>query len=297
MIYTITTNPSLDYYLIFDGPIVQGDSNRSVLEMFDAGGKGVNVSIFLNSLGIQSACLGFLGGFTKEYFLEHLKQYRSIQPLFTNIKDNTRINIKTEADNHINLNARGPKITDEEFNKFTTRLTKIYDTDYVVLSGNIQDELDNKIISVMEELSSNGIKIILDTDRNIMEGCLEYKPFILKLNERDAGVEEEQILKLAKEYVSKGVKYVLYSSLANDNFYLISEEKVYKASRLFGTTPMTGSGDSMIAGFLFSTMRGANGLEAFKYAVACLCKLRLINNQTTRQEIEEAVKELEVIEL
>ena len=51
MIYTITTNPSLDYYLKLKDLKV-GSLNRSYEETYDAAGKGVNVSKFLDKLNI-----------------------------------------------------------------------------------------------------------------------------------------------------------------------------------------------------------------------------------------------------
>ena len=87
MIYTCTTNPSLDYYIAID-ELLPGADLRSSSEMYDAGGKGVNVSIVLNNFRIPNVCLGFLGGFTKDYYLSYLSNYPNIQPLFTTIKDN-----------------------------------------------------------------------------------------------------------------------------------------------------------------------------------------------------------------
>ncbi|MFR0978893.1 MAG: hypothetical protein ACLSFJ_05435 [Holdemania filiformis] len=53
MIYTCTLNPSLDYYMEFD-KVELGKTNRSSLEYYEAGGKGINVSIVLNNLMIPS---------------------------------------------------------------------------------------------------------------------------------------------------------------------------------------------------------------------------------------------------
>ena len=39
MIYTCTTNPSLDYYLSLTNELKMGDTNRSEIEMYDAGGR------------------------------------------------------------------------------------------------------------------------------------------------------------------------------------------------------------------------------------------------------------------
>ena len=79
MSYTCTTNPSLDYFISL--PELQiGLDNRSDMELFEAGGKGVNVSIVLNNFHIPNVALGFLGGFTKEYYLSFIGDYPYIQP-------------------------------------------------------------------------------------------------------------------------------------------------------------------------------------------------------------------------
>ena len=148
MIYTCTTNPSLDYYITIPS-IELGSNNRSDMEMYDAGGKGVNVSIVLNNFRIPSVAMGFLGGFTRDFYLSFIAGYPNIQPLFVTIKDNTRINVKI-MDNHneTSINAVGPKITDEEFSKFRSRINDIYPGDYFVLSGNIEEEIKERIKEV-----------------------------------------------------------------------------------------------------------------------------------------------------
>ena len=98
MIYTCTVNPSLDYYLKVTPPLSGSGINRTENEDFNAGGKGVNVSIVLNNLMIPNVALGFLGGFTKDYYLSFIKKYTYIEPLFTTINENTRINLKILSD-------------------------------------------------------------------------------------------------------------------------------------------------------------------------------------------------------
>ena len=49
MICTCTMNPSLDYYLEFDENIKNGKLNRSNLEYYEAGGKGI-LPNFVHSL-------------------------------------------------------------------------------------------------------------------------------------------------------------------------------------------------------------------------------------------------------
>ncbi len=63
MIYTVTLNPSLDYFLSVEHFAI-GKTNRSNEEVYRPGGKGINVSWVLHNLGLESTALGFLAGFT-----------------------------------------------------------------------------------------------------------------------------------------------------------------------------------------------------------------------------------------
>ena len=58
MVYTITFNPSIDYFMSLDNLTV-GQLNRSAVEFFKAGGKGINVSQILTNLDLNNIALGF----------------------------------------------------------------------------------------------------------------------------------------------------------------------------------------------------------------------------------------------
>ena len=63
MIYTVTFNPAIDYVVHTDAMQV-GMVNRSRTEEIYYGGKGINVSMVLKELGLESRALGFVAGFT-----------------------------------------------------------------------------------------------------------------------------------------------------------------------------------------------------------------------------------------
>ena len=63
MIYTVTFNPSLDYVVQAE-QLVPGEINRTTSEAVYPGGKGVNVSVILSNLGLESTAFGFTAGFT-----------------------------------------------------------------------------------------------------------------------------------------------------------------------------------------------------------------------------------------
>ena len=65
MIYTVTFNPSLDYYVQVNN-VKSGVVNRTTSERLAVGGKGINVSLALKELGNETLALGFVAGFTGE---------------------------------------------------------------------------------------------------------------------------------------------------------------------------------------------------------------------------------------
>ena len=72
MIYTVTFNPSLDYVVQAE-QLVPGEINRTTSEAVYPGGKGVNVSVILSNLGLESTAFGFTAGFTGKALQEMLK--------------------------------------------------------------------------------------------------------------------------------------------------------------------------------------------------------------------------------
>lgn len=294
MIYTCTTNPSLDYYITLQ-ELKMGINNRTDMEMFEAGGKGVNVSIVLNNFHIQSNCLGFLGGFTKDYYLSFINNFPNIQPLFTTIKENTRINIKLmDSKYETGLNAIGPHISDEEFNKFKSRLFNIYSDDIFVLSGSVQDEIEDRMVEIVKQLNEDGVRIVLDTEPQLIEQLVESKPFMIKLNDTYLNFKNADINEVAKDFVSKGVKYVLYSAV-NKPSYLFTENETLLCNNLDnGLVNTTGSADSMVAGFIYGVIRGANSIESFKYANAASLATSMSNDLGSKDKIESLFDTIEV---
>ena len=297
MIYTCTTNPSLDYYMTFDS-IEFGTNNRSEMEIYEAGGKGVNVSIVLNNFHIPNSCLGFLGGFTKDLYLKYLSNFPNIQPLFTTIKENTRINVKLmDSKYETSLNAKGPHISDEEFEKFKTRLSKIYKDDIFVISGNIEEEIEDKIVEEIHELANEGVKIVLDIDSDITEKCLDAKPFVVKINDYYLNSCGKTIEEVGKEMIDCGVQFILYSNAGKPS-YLFSKDVVLKCKNLENNLiNSTGSSDSMVAGALYGLIRGGTPLECFKYANAASLATSLTNDLGSKEKIEELYDTIEVEEI
>ena len=93
MIATLTWNPSLDYVVTVHG-FRQGRTNRTEEEQIFPGGKGINVSLVLKQLGVESIPLGFAAGFTGEEIVR-LTRKQGLSPEFITVPGGySRINVK-----------------------------------------------------------------------------------------------------------------------------------------------------------------------------------------------------------
>ena len=136
MIYTITFNPALDYIVKIDD-FNLGHVNRSENEDVYAGGKGINVSIVLNNLGVKSKALGFIAGFTGEEIERRVREF-GCDTDFIKLKDGmSRINVKIKGDVESEINGGGPDISEDALNKLYEQLDKLISGDILVLAGSI----------------------------------------------------------------------------------------------------------------------------------------------------------------
>src|SRR5690554_5389719 len=94
MILTITLNPAVDRVVFVEGLKV-GDTNRVVRTERDAGGKGINSSRIVASLGGETLATGFLGGGVGAYIRSVLKD-ENVPNEFVRVKEETRINTNIE---------------------------------------------------------------------------------------------------------------------------------------------------------------------------------------------------------
>ena len=116
MIYTVTLSPALDYLVWLDH-FETGELNRTKQTAFRAGGKGINVSVVLTRLGFQSICLGFTAGFVGNELIRMLDE-EGIRHDFIQVKNGcTRINVKIKSDTESEINADGPRISEQELDK------------------------------------------------------------------------------------------------------------------------------------------------------------------------------------
>lgn len=278
MIYTITFNPALDY-IIKTQNFQTGKINRSEKEYILPGGKGINVSIILKALSIDSTVYGFIAGFTGEEIEKKVKEY-GIKTDFIKIEnDNSRINVKiTTHDKETAINGKGPFIKELQIKLLYKKIENIKNGDTLVLSGSIPNGMKEDIYeNICKKLQEKDVKIIVDATGNLLLKTLKYHPFLIKPNQYELGEifgtnisNQEEAIEYAKKLQLKGAQNVLVSMgsmgaiLLDQNGYSY-KRKALNVEKAINTV---GAGDSMVAGFIAGYQLFNNYDKALEMGIA-----------------------------
>lgn len=299
MVYTVTFNPAIDY-VVHTGEMKLGATNRSEREEMYFGGKGINVSIVLRELGVESKALGFTAGFTGEAIEKGLADM-GINADFVRLKKgNSRINVKIKSAEETELNGQGPDIDEGAINALFEKLDSLTDGDTLILAGSIPSSLPSDIYErILERISAKNIRVAVDATKNLLLNVLKYKPFLIKPNNHELGemfgVEletDEDIEKYARKLHEMGAVNVLIS-MAGDGAMLIDEfGKMHRCGVCRGTVKNSvGAGDSMVAGFTAGVLN-ADYEYALKLGTAAGGATAFSDGLATREKITELLQTL-----
>lgn len=273
MVYTVTFNPAVDYVMRAKR-VEFGETNRSQSEEIYFGGKGINVSVVLQRLGIASTALGFVAGFTG-VALEQALSEQGVTTDFVRLqKGFTRINVKLKTDEETEINAKGPEISPEALEKLFTRLRTLQAGDTLVLAGSIPGSLPQDIYEkIMEMLAERKIRFVVDATNELLLRVLPYRPFLIKPNQQELGElfgeklsAEDEIVSAAQKLQKLGAQNVLVSRGKHGAMLAAQDGTVLWAKAAKGTMRNTvGAGDSMVAGFLYGWKQSGD----YEYALRC----------------------------
>lgn len=294
MIYTVTFNPAVDH-VVYTDEMTVGKINRAREENIFFGGKGINVSLVLNELGVKSKALGFVAGFTGEA-IENAVREKGVETDFVHLQNGfSRINVKIKSGNDLNteteLNGKGPDIDENSLNALLQKLDALSDGDVLVLAGSIPKSIPPDIYrEILERLKDKNIRAVVDAEKDLLLNVLKYKPFLIKPNHCELGDmfgvtlnSIEEISEYARKLKDMGAQNVLVSMAENGVLLLDEHGKTHVCGACKGTVKNSvGAGDSMVAGFIAGILgehkgdceyalklgTAAGGATAFSYGLA-----------------------------
>ena len=300
MIYTVTFNPALDYVVFLD-QLKLGDINRATRESIFYGGKGINVSTILNTLGMETTALGFVAGFTGKAIEEGLAAQGMHTDFIHLPEGNSRINVKVKHGDETEINGQGPVITQEAIDALFEKLQALGEDDILVLAGSIPNTLPEDIYErILAALSGKKIRTVVDATKDLLLNVLKYHPFLIKPNNHELGEmfdtvceTREDIEHYAGELQKMRARNVLIS-MAGDGAILITEdgETIQMGTPKGKVINSVGAGDSMVAGFVAGYLRTGSYKEALKNGTAAGSATAFSEGLASREMFEEMLAQL-----
>lgn len=300
MVYTVTFNPSLDYIVTVDD-FKLGMTNRTSSELMLPGGKGVNVSIILNNLGIRNIVLGFVAGFTGKRIEQMLSKMGVTTDFIPLESGMSRINMKMKNIDGTEINGKGPDISSENVEMLMKQLDDLKEGDVLVLAGSIPAGISDHIYqTIMKRLESKKILILVDATSSLLMNVLEYHPFLIKPNHHELGeifgvvlTEKEEVIPYAKRLQKAGAVNVLISMGGMGAVLVAGDGNVYEADAPEGILKNSvGAGDSMVAGFLTGWLKTHDYMEAFRYGVGAGSASAFSDYLATEKEVCEVAEKV-----
>lgn len=302
MIYTVTLNPSIDYVIKMDH-LNTGHVNRVNSENVYPGGKGINVSRILKTLGKDNVATGFISGFTGDFIEKSLHDLKVSSDFIKLENGFTRINVKVKSDEETEINGQGPHISEEKLQELFDKLARLNKGDILVLAGSIPSTLDESLYEkIMVKVKEIGIKVVVDATKNLLLNVLKFNPFLIKPNNHE--LEEifdvklhnmDDIATYAKKLQDMGARNVLVSMGKDGALLLTEDEDIYVSSAPKGNViNSVGAGDSMVAGFICGYVNTNSYEEALKLGAASGSATAFSSDLAERELIYKLLKEIKV---
>ncbi len=276
MIYTCTLNPAIDYLLTMR-TLESNQLNRVEDALFRAGGKGINVSVVLNNLNVESTATGFIGGFSGQFIKDDLEKYELITQDFIEIQGTTRINVKlSHSFKETEINPNGPAISNKDMHQLLAKIETLTENDLLICSGSTANGQPDAYQMIAEVCAKKHIPFVLDIPEEKMIDLLRYHPLLIKpnLDELEAYFDVkiqsmDEMISYGRQLNELGAEHVMISMGSKGSLY-VNDHLVYRASLVHGhAINTTGAGDSMVAGFIQSYLLDRDPKKAYLNAAIC----------------------------
>lgn len=302
MIYTVTLNPAVDYYMDMN-KLEEGELNKVNNSYTLAGGKGINVSKVLKNFGIESMALGFCGGFTGEYIRADLNKY-GIKDNFILLEEDTRINVKIKTEKkETEIMGKSPKILKQNIDALLSIVDSIEDNDILVLSGSVPSSVKEDIYKdIIDKIKSkNNVRVILDSRENAFKIAVKEKVFLTKPNKKELSEyfgkdirSVYDIIVYAQQLVKDGSENVIVS-LGKEGSIIVNKDEAYIGNAPDGELiSSVGAGDAMVAGIVYGISQNLNIIDAYKYAIASGTATAFSEGLTTFESMNNLLDKVEV---
>lgn len=271
-IVAITPNAALDKTYIVEGFGLDRVHRPSECKT-TAGGKGINVVRVLKELGQPAIASGFIGGRVGETILEEL-DLEGITHDFVRVSDESRLCIAVmdpKNGTQTEVNENGPVVTPDEVRMMLDKVGEfVTDADYIVLSGSCPPGVPVSFYGDIIKIGRRaGVKVVLDTSGDHLRESVKASPYMVKPNVHELSqlvgrelVTLEEILNAAKSLKQYDIDIIAVTIGRSGAIVTDGVSAWHAVPPEINFASAVGSGDSFVAGFVDSLIRGESLAEA-----------------------------------
>ncbi len=264
-VVTVTANPAVDQTVWIPG-FRAGEVNRVRRQEVSAGGKGVNVAVFLAAFGIETLATGFLGTANAGLFEDFLAE-RGIEERFVRVHGTTRTGVKIvddEAGTTTDVNFPGFDVPGDRVADLETFVASVTRPDgWIVLAGSLPPGAPADLYARLSASAREaGMRVAVDTSGPPLAEAVRTTPDLLKPNREELEeltgrslVDREALAGAARELVDAGVSTVVVSLGGEGALFVRAGEAVFATPPPVRVASTVGAGDAMVAGTIAGTLR------------------------------------------
>ncbi len=308
MIITVTPNPTIDkVYWIEQLSLGEMPILRATRSYLTAGGKGINVSIFLARMGIENIAMGFIAGETGRA-VERRVRDEGITTSFIWVEGETRTNVTILERGHesrpIQITEQGPTIPPDALKRFITQYKRaLQRARYVFLGGSLPPGAPETFYQELTHLAhARRVPVIVNAAGEALTHALSEKPWLVKPDTRREGgalKTPEEILAMGRAWIAHGIEAVLVSHDITHDLLITREGAWDLEARDVQFKNLLGAEDALIAGTLSATVQRASFVDAARFgmaaATACAESEELV--VTDRATIERVLPKIYIKQL
>lgn len=299
-IVTVTLNPALDREIIL--PDFKINKLHRVFErekmVMDPGGKGINVSMMLDSLAdMPSVAMGFLGGYTGRVISEELRRrYKNITVNFIHTEGESRENISIfDEINHsiTEINAPGPVIRESDLQHFMRLFqTVVSQTKVTLISGSVPFGIPLDIYATLTKIAKEkSNRTFMEARGSLLTNAVkECCPDIVRPDMRSSNRILGQDLNTLDDFIDAGLEIIKYGAeMVIISYKMVSDlvftsEGIWLLSETAGAldeSHLMGTGDAFMAAMIYHTFYINNNLlDVAKFGMAAaLAKTKYIKKE------------------
>ena len=287
MIVTVTLNPAVDKVYWVDAlkicDVAQEEFlTRAIRSDTSAGGKGVNMSVFLRRLGMDNVAMGFVGGHTGHVVVRDLRD-EGVTTNFVWTHGETRVNVTIlqEGREHIPnlINESGQEIGEGEIKRLMRRYRRILgQASWVVLGGSLPPGVPTSIYAEMAQMAKDaGAKTIVTAGGEALSKALGSCPYIVKPDTREHTMLEgkdlttvDSIIEAGRDVIACGAEIVIVSHHVTGDI-AITRDAVWEIETSTPTSVfknLVGADDAFLAGILYKLAQDEPIEDALRFGLA-----------------------------